>query len=92
MRAPNSRKKAILLGIGLDGTDGHIRATRGEHFRIVGGSHETHELMQEKCVKFGEKLKDRGKPLEQLGQDEFLDMAAECKMNVVVPRGEERDP
>jgi len=92
VRAPNSRKKAILLGIGLDGTDGHIRATRGEHFRIVGGSHETHELMQEKCVKFGEKLKDRGKPLEQLGQDEFLDMAAECKMTVVVPRGEERDP
>jgi len=92
VRAANSRKKAILLGIGLDGTDGHIRATRGEHFRIVGGSHETHELMQEKCVKFGEKLKDRGKHLEQLGEEELLDMAAECKMNVVVHQDEERDP
>ena len=92
MRAPNSCKKAILLGVGLDGHDGHIRATRGEHFRIVGGSYETHQLMQEKCVKFGEKLKDRGKHLEQLGQAEFLDIAAECKMNVVVPEGEDRKP
>ena len=90
MRASDPEKKAILLGIGLDGHDGHIRATRGKNFRIVGGSHDTHELMQEKCIKFGEKLKDRGKRLEQLGQTEFLDMAAECRMNVAGPKGEER--
>ena len=86
VRVPETEKKAILLGIGLDNDDGHIRATRGENFRIIGGSADTHEAMQEKCVKFNEKLKVRGKQLEQLRSREFLDIAAECEMNVAVPR------
>ena len=86
MRIPESEKKAMLLGIGLDNDDGHIRATRGENFRIVGGSADTHEAMQEKCIKFNEKLKDKGKHLEQLQNQEFLDIAAECEMNVVVSK------
>ncbi len=86
MRVPKSEKKAMLLGIGLDNDDGHIRATRGENFHIVGGSADTHEAMQEKCVKFNEKLKGRGKQLEQLQSREFLDIAAECEMNVVTPK------
>ncbi len=86
MRIPETEKKAMLLGIGLDNDDGHIRATRGENFRIVGGSADTHEAMQEKCIKFNEKLKGKGKHLEQLQGQEFLDIAAECEMNVVVPK------
>ena len=74
----------MLFGIGLDNDDGHVRTTRGEIFRIVGGSHETHKLMQEKCVKFDEKLKGRGKSLEQLERNEFMDIADKCEMNVVV--------
>ena len=79
------RKKAALLGVGLDGTDGVARVTRGENFHLVGGSHVTHESMQGKCIKFNEKLHARGKQLEHLEKQEFLDMAADCKMNVVVP-------
>ncbi len=86
MRVPETEKKAMLLGIGLDNDDGHIRATRGENFRIVGGNADTHEAMQEKCIKFNEKLKGKGKHLEQLQGQEFLDIAAECEMNVVVPK------
>lgn len=77
-----------LLGVGLDGEDGHVRVTRGPNFRLVGGSHETHESMQEKCVRFNEKLDQRRKRLEDLGQKEFLDLAAECEMNVAVPKPE----
>jgi len=77
------RRKAKLLGLGLDGDDGDIRITRGHNFHLVGGSHETHQSMQEKCIKFNEKLKGRGKALEQLRRDEFLDLAAECKMNAI---------
>ena len=91
MRASEERKKALLLGIGLDNDDGHIRATRGDIFRIFGGSHETHQLMQEKCVKFGEKLKDRGKRLEQLEKGEFLDIASECEMNIAHPKEANED-
>lgn len=77
------RKKASLLGLGLDGKDGQIRITRGKNFHLLGGSHETHQVMQEKCIKFNEKLDSRGKELEHLEQKEFLDIAAECEMNVV---------
>lgn len=75
--------KAMLLGLGLDAADGHTRLTRGRNFRLVGGSQETHEQMQEKCIKLNEKLDARGKNLESVGRQELLDLAAECRMNLV---------
>ena len=32
------RKKALLLGLGLDKDDGPFRITRGENYRLYGGS------------------------------------------------------
>ncbi len=79
------RKKAKLLGLGLDNEDGHVRVTKGDNFHLVGGSEGTHEQMQEKCIKFNEKLNGRGKQLEDLEKEEFMDIAAECEMNLVQP-------
>lgn len=81
----DENRKVGLLGIGLDNQDGHTRVTRGKNFHLVGGSHETHETMQEQCIRFNEKLDARGKGLADLEHREFLDMAAECRMNVAVP-------
>lgn len=67
-------KKGHLLGLGLDGGDGHVRITRGENFSLMGGSQDTHEAMQETAIKFNEQLKKRGKPMEKLSTDEFLDI------------------
>ncbi|HAU38249.1 MAG TPA: hypothetical protein DCX07_11120 [Phycisphaerales bacterium] len=88
----SERRSAALLGIGLDRDDEQFRVTRGPNFHLVGGSRETHESMQEKCLKFNEKLDSRGKQLEDLEHREFLDLAAECRMNVVspVPRRDEK--
>jgi hypothetical protein len=83
---PGRKKKAVLLGLGLDNQDGHVRATRGENFQLIGGSQDTHRAMQEKAVKFSEKLARRGKTLEQLEPNEFVDLAGECQMNVALPR------
>jgi hypothetical protein len=83
------RRKAKLLGLGLDGKDQEIRVTRGEVFDILGGSEDTHRSMQEKCIKFGEKLQASGKQVEDLERQEFLDLAAQCRMNVLMPRGQE---
>lgn len=83
--AKKSDKKAMLVGLGLDGSDGHTRLTRGKNFRLVGGSQETHEQMQEQCIKFNEKLDARGKSLESLERQELRDLAAECRMNLVHP-------
>lgn len=89
--ADKRKNKAALLGLGLDNDDGHVRVTRGENFHLMGGSAETHEDMQEKCIKFNEKLQDRGKRLEDLERREFIDLAGECRMNLAVPRPDQND-
>ena len=84
------KKKAALLGVGLDCQDGCARVTRGKNFYLVGGSHETHELMQGKCIKLNEKLDKRGKQLEDLEVREFVDLAAECDMKLLGPQARRR--
>jgi hypothetical protein len=69
-----SRRKAMILGVGLD-TDGHKRITTGENFALVGGTSETHEAMTEKVIKINEKLVAKGKALEGMSRDEFDDIA-----------------
>lgn len=63
-----------MLGVGLD-DDGHKRVTTGDNFALVGGSQETHEVMTEKAVKINEKLRERGKALEEVSREEFDDIA-----------------
>lgn len=70
----SKRKKAVLLGVGLD-SDGHKRITSGPNFALVGGTQETHEAMTEKAIKINEKLKARGKALEEVSREEFDDIA-----------------
>jgi len=89
---PEKKKRAALLGLGLDNDDETVRITRGENFHLLGGSEDTHRQMQEKCIKFNEKLKGRGKQLEDLRHGEFLDLAAECDMNVPGGRGRRPEP
>jgi hypothetical protein len=77
VKSADSRKKdkAWLLGLGLDNEDGHTRVTRGDNFHLVGGSEETHGTMQEKAIKFNEKLRERGRRLEDISKEEFRDIA-----------------
>jgi len=42
---------------------------------LVGGSKETHEEMTEKVIKINEKLKSKGKQLEEVSREEFDDIA-----------------
>ncbi len=69
-----ARKKALLVGIGLD-SDGHKRVTKGHNFLLAGGTQETHELMTEKAIKINEKLAAKGKQLEEISHEEFDDIA-----------------
>ena len=45
--------------------------------------------MQDKCIRFNERLDDKGKELAHLEADEFLELASECEMNVLRPPGGE---
>jgi seryl-tRNA(Sec) selenium transferase len=79
------KRKAVILGVGLD-SDGHKRLTTGPNFALVGGTEETHEQMTEKAIKINEKLKVRGKQLEEVSRDEFDDIAQEVGLKKVKPR------
>jgi hypothetical protein len=61
--------------LGLDSKDGHVRITKGRNFRLFGGSQETHEMMQEKAIKFNEQLDKRHKTLDDLNDQEFHEIA-----------------
>jgi hypothetical protein len=86
MASPGGKKKrkAVILGVGLD-SDGHKRLTTGPNFALVGGTEDTHAQMTEKAIKINEKLKARGKQLEEVGCDEFDDIAYEVGLKKVKP-------
>ena len=78
-------QKKVLLGLGLDSKDGHVRVTKGNNYRLLGGSEETHEIMQEKAIKFNEQLEKKHKTLEQISDDEFRDISV--KIGLKIPEG-----
>ncbi len=77
--------RKILLGLGFDAKDGHVRITKGKNFRLFGGSKETHEMMQEKAITFNEHLDKRHKTLDDISEEEFCDIAR--TIGFKVPKG-----
>lgn len=71
-RSPQAKRH--LLGLGLDNEDGHTRITRADNFSLYGGSETTHEKMQETCIKVNEKIRQRGKSLDQVSRQEIADL------------------
>jgi hypothetical protein len=84
---PKSKKRAVVLGVGLD-SDGHKRVTTGPNFALVGGTQETHDSMTEKAVKINEKLAAKGKTLDEISHEEFDDIA----QSVGLKRCDEKKP
>lgn len=71
---PQKPTRAHLLGLGLDGKDGHRRITQAEQFSIVGGSAETHERMTETVTKTFEDLDRKGKNLANVDPKELAEI------------------
>lgn len=82
--------KSLLLGLGFDAKDGHIRYTKGKNFRLLGGSKETHSFMQEKAIKFNEQLDKRKETLDTITNREFHDIAH--KIGLKIPLKEKKLP
>ena len=74
----NQNPHSMMLGVGLDNQDGQKRITKGENFVLIGGSEETHERMTETAIRVNEKLSARGKTLDTVERDEFIDIISEC--------------
>ena len=75
----NQERVVRILGLGLDNQDGHVRITHGDNFDVMLGSENTHERMQETCFKINEKLGEKGKRLEDLSREEFLNLVSEIE-------------
>ena len=88
--ADKRKTKAMLLGVGMDCEDDQVRVTNAENFFLVGGSHNTHQCMQDRCIKFNEILDSRGKRVEDLERQELIDVAEECEMPLISPRKKRR--
>ena len=78
----NRNYKSVLLGLGLDNKDGHVRVTKGKNFALLGGSEETHGEMQEKAIKLNEHLDKRRKTLDNISEEEFCDIANDIGLKV----------
>ena len=82
------KKKRKLYGLGFDHKDEHLRYTRGPNFELMGGSETTHNVLQEKAIKFNERLRKRGKTLEEIEPKEFYDIGEEIGLK---PLPEDKD-
>ena len=76
--AKDSDLRRVLFGLGLDGKDGHRRLTKGDNFCLVGGSEETHDRMTETVIHLNERLKRRGKTLNDVPPEELRLMIREA--------------
>lgn len=63
-----------MLGVGLDGTDGQVRLTRGKNYHLVGGSEQTHAVMQETAIKINEHVEQSGKRLGDVSRKHLSDI------------------
>jgi hypothetical protein len=61
----------------MDGIDGHVRITNGDHYELVQGSEQTHEMMQQWCEAINRRLATMNKDMKQLSVDEFMALARE---------------
>ena len=78
----NRAYKKVLLGLGLDSKDGHVRITKGENFHLFGGSEETHDMMQEKAIKFNEQLDKRHKTMDDINEEEFKEISKSIGLKI----------
>jgi len=74
---PPQPKPSSLLGVGLDGNDGHTRLTRGKNFALVGGSEQTHAMMQETAIKINERVDRSGRQLGEVPVQELREICHE---------------
>ncbi|MDP8218028.1 MAG: hypothetical protein P9M03_04820 [Candidatus Theseobacter exili] len=63
--------KVLLLGIGFDGSDGHVRITMGDNYGVCGGSGDTHDQICNKIVQLNMEMKRRGLSLEEICTDRY---------------------
>jgi hypothetical protein len=82
VRANNGPKSAAILGLAFDNQDGETRLTRGKNFVLLGGSQDTHAVMQETAIKVNERLDQTGRRLEDVPVKELRKIFREVSESI----------
>ena len=65
------RGRAVVIGLGLDEPDGHIRYTRGESYQLYGGSEAAHQEMQRRAKIIHEERARLGISFEHMTYEQY---------------------
>jgi len=82
VKANHGPKSAAILGLAFDNDDGHTRLTRGKNFVLLGGSQDTHAVMQETAIKVNERLDQSGRRLEDVPVKELRKIFREVNKSI----------
>lgn len=63
--------RAVLVGLGLDNAEGHVRYTRGEAYELYGGSESAHSEMQRRAAQIREEIAGLGISLDSLTFEQY---------------------
>ncbi len=66
------RGRAVLVGYGLDESEGHIRYSRGASVELYGGSFAAHEEMQRRAAVIQEEAARLGISLDGMTYEQYL--------------------
>ena len=66
----SARGRAVIIGIAQDDPAGHVRLTRCDGFRLVGGSQPEHTAMFIQAQRIREELAKRGLSLKNITREQ----------------------
>ncbi len=70
------RKDGLLVGVRVDGGDGHSRLSRGADFVAMGGTKEGHEHLRDAVAGISDEVKRRGRDLGEVRREELREIVA----------------
>lgn len=65
------RGRAVVVGLGLDDGEGHIRYTRGDDIELYGGSQASHAEMQRRMRKIQDEIARLGIRLDSMTFEQY---------------------
>jgi hypothetical protein len=76
----SNQKITHIVGLGNGMSDGHLRITEGDNFHVYYGSSTDHGRMVDACTAINNKLKEHGRQLNELSQEEFVALLGEIDL------------
>jgi len=80
--AQPTRRRARLVGVGLDHGDGHTRFTCGHGFRLLYGSAATHAKMEAKALEFMRRVREQGLSMDRITREECCRIAEQIGLHL----------